>query len=61
MKTAKEYLEASTECPQCGGLYVELLDSPWIKGDEAFCSCRCADCELKWVDKFKLVGYEVTE
>ena len=56
-RTKKEYIEHPCECPFCGsdeitGGHVE------IQAREANQTVQCIICEKRWIDIYKLVGFE---
>lgn len=57
MKSAAEYIKASSRCPKCDS--DEITGDSLIEADGpgAWQSVSCAACEFQWYDEYELVGY----
>jgi hypothetical protein len=56
-KSQKAYLKHDGQCPRCGsgdinGGFIE------VDGAGASQEVSCNDCNAKWIDLYKLVGYQ---
>ena len=57
-----EYVNnGGSRCPFCGSEVLEGLYAPVVEEGTAYQEVTCFDCESKWRDEYKLIGFKVVE